>query len=183
MRAAFCGMAWAVLLSPTTAAVESGPPAGEAVPPLTATTISEVEGGPAEVKPDTDVVEARGKKPTVYVFLPEKHWTDLKLAGFLKSIDDAMRTAADTQTVLVFTTDNPRAAADYLERRAWVFDLPHTTMAVHDKSGELKEWKLSPEAAVTAVVAKDGKVVDSLAFARPADADATAVLRAMKAAK
>lgn len=178
MRIALLGFA---LVAVASQAASSGPAEGEAVPPLKATVIVNQKGSPAEVKPDTDIVKNRGKKPTVYVFLSEKQWTNIELAGFLKGINGGMRTSADGRAVLVFTTDNPRAAVDYLERRAWIFDLPHTTMAVHDKAGTLKKWNLSQRTAVTAVVAHDGKVTKTFAFAEPADADATAVLRSIKA--
>lgn len=160
----------ALALSP-----ESGPAAGTAVPPLPALRVQETLGDPE------DLAALRKDQPTLYAFVPKDKW-DRPTARFLRTLDAKLADVPDAQIVFVWVSpDRAADGAEYLRRVQESLKLQRTMWAaVQGEPGDVKNWELNPDATVTLVVARGGKVIKSLGYSQIDEAEATKVVKLFK---
>jgi hypothetical protein len=107
------------------AEVKSGPPAGGAVPELKVFVASGEQSGNEVHYPNR-----RADKPTVYILVSAEHW-DRPVARFIKSIDKGLPEAsAQAAAVVVWLTDKPDEAKDYLPKVQQSLQLQTTSLTV-----------------------------------------------------
>lgn len=161
--------------------VESGPKAGEAVAALKAFGVV----GPVENK-EADFAADRKDKPTVYLFVQAGEGGipvgGRPLARFMKTLDAEVGKVDGAAAVAVWLGEKAfDKHKEYLPRIAMSLKFEHTALAAFDgeKSGPAG-WGINPDAHVTAVVVRGGKVVKSFAFVSVNETDVKAVVGALK---
>jgi hypothetical protein len=160
--------------------VPSGPEKGKGVPALKVFAAT----GPHKGK-DIDYAAERGKKPTVYVFIPADKWSR-PVARFLKKLDEAVpKVDEDAAVVAVWLTDDPAKTKEYLPRAQQSLEFQATALTCFT-GAEPKGWGINADAHATAVVAGRGKVAAVFGYgsvnetAVPAVRDALAKARTGK---
>jgi hypothetical protein len=163
------------LTNPIRAAdLESGPAKGAAIPELK---VYDTTGPHAGT--EVDFAADRKAKPTVYLFVVAEKW-DRPVARFLRKLDGEVQKHADAHVVAIWLTDEPETTKAYLPRAQQSLQFKATTLTCYPVAKKTPEpWGINTEAGVTAVVARDGKVVKSLAFRTTTGDNAKAVMEAM----
>lgn len=156
--------------------IPSGPEAGSALKPLqVAVAVGEKLGE------TIDAVKDRDAKPTIYVFVRADQF-DRPMARVLKGIDDAFANgfdaAPDAALVAVWITETPEKSRDYLPLAQQSLKLQRTRWTVFEggKNGP-EGWSLNDSAGLTAVVARDGKVLKSTGYSSWNERDARSLLQ------
>jgi hypothetical protein len=165
MRSFVAAMAMAVMAAVASAEVTSGPQVGEKVG---AFTVTKVAGNP------DDGVEAgktlcyrckMGSRPVVMVFARS---ADEKLAKFLKELDEEIEEHQDkklTAFVNMIGADAEslkKAAADFVSKH----DIKRVAFVVPEDAKDGPEnFKIAPDADLTVICYKEGKVEANHAFA------------------
>jgi hypothetical protein len=169
---------WLVFGQAARADITSGPEAGAKVPALPVAAVA----GPVEGK-EIDYTRERGGKPTVYLFVSAANW-DRPMARYLRKLDGELGSLGqDSAAVAVWLSEKPDEAKDYLPRAQQSLQFQHTALTVFTGEGmEPKDWGINSLAHLTAVVAKDGKVVARFAYQSVNDTDVPKVVEALKKA-
>jgi hypothetical protein len=164
-----------ILALPATAAeFESGPAAGAAIPQLK---VFDTTG--AHAGREVDYAADRQAKPTIYVFITSEKW-DRPVARFLRKLDEEVGKRDGLHAVAVWLTDEPETTKEYLPRAQQSLQLKGTTFTCYPVAKKSPEhWNINFEAGATVVVAKNAKVVRSLAFRTATERDVKAVVEAM----
>jgi hypothetical protein len=166
MRACVAAMAMVVLTAAVASAeVTSGPQVGERVG---AFTVTKVTGNPEDGVDDGKKLCYRckmGQRPVVMVFARS---ADEKLAKFLKKLEEEIAEHADTKLsafVNMIGTDEAsmkQAAADFVAKH----DIKRVAFVIpEDAKNGPEDFKIAPDADVTVVCYKEGKVKANHAFA------------------
>lgn len=161
---------------PALAQVLSGPDPGARVEPLKVQALT----GPQEGK-ELDYAAERQGKPSLYVFLRE---FDRPIARYLKTLDQAVKEESDQAfTVVVWLTDRKDETRTYLPRvqQSLKFESTALTLYPGDVNGP-DGWNLSPNARVTTILAKEGKVVRTFGYRSLNDTDVPTVREALRKA-
>lgn len=153
--------------------VESGPKAGEKVAALTAFgVVGTVEGKEA------DFAAARKDAPTVYLFVKPDSWSR-PMARFAKTLDGKLGADEKAAVVAVWVGGDADKSKEYLPKAQASLKFDRTSLAVFaDKAGPAG-WGLNPDADLTVVVARGGKVVKVFAFGSVNETDVKAVVEAL----
>jgi hypothetical protein len=127
-----------------------------------------------------DLVADRAAKPTVYVFIQADKW-DRPMALFLKTLDRDMEGLTDARSLAVWLSEDVAKSKEYLPRAQQSLQFGRTDLTVFDgdKFGP-PGWSVGPDAHLTAVVVKDGKVVAKFGHVSVNETDVPAVLKALK---
>ncbi len=131
-----------------------------------------------DVGQKADLVQKRGSKPTVYMFLQKEHW-DRPTARLLRELDFQIRDKlTDGGIVAVWLSDEPvQALQEHLPRVQQSIRLSMTTYAVWPGNAfGPADWGLTRDDHVTIVSAKDGKVIRRHTFRSTNEGDAPKVL-------
>jgi len=131
-----------------------------------------------DVGQKVDLVQKRGSKPTVYMFLQKEHW-DRPTARLLRELDLQIRDKlTDGGIVAVWLSDEPvQALQDHLPRVQQSIRLSMTTYAAWPGNAfGPANWGLTRDDHVTIVSAKDGKVIRRHTFRSTNEGDAPKVL-------
>lgn len=167
-----------LLLGVARADVKSGPDVGAKAANFKAfATTGAYEGK------EVDFPAERKDLPTVYFFVAGDHF-DRPMARFLKTVDAEIGAGKDkAEAVVVWLSDDADAAKDRLPKVHQSLQFQATALAVFTgaKAGP-KEWKINDDAHVTAVVVHKGEVKAALAHKGTSEADAKAVVAALKKA-
>jgi hypothetical protein len=161
---------------------ESGPPVG-----------AKVEGFKVFVAtgdlPDrqADLVSERKGLPTVFVFVPQMHWSR-PVARLVKALDtrleQGIKGAEDATAVAVWLTDDAEGARRYLPRAQHSLLLAKTPLCVFEDSKQgPASWAISDAAAATVVVVRGGKVVKTFAGLSADDLSLAEIVSALETAK
>jgi hypothetical protein len=172
-------LALVLLPRPLCAQVESGPSAGSKVAALKLFTAT----GDAAGK-EIDYAAERSDKPTIYAFVRAATW-DRPTARFLRTLDQELdKRSSAARVIAVWLTDDFEQAKEYLPRVQESLKLTQTTFTVYpgDKNGP-PGWSINPDAHLTAVVARDAKVIASFGFLSVNETDVPAVLQKLEAKK
>jgi hypothetical protein len=161
--------------------IESGPKAGEKVPPLKAFgVVGTVEGKEA------DFAAERKDAPTVYVFVAAEPGGvpvgGRPAARFLKTLDAEVGKLDGAAVVAVWLGDKAfDTHKQYLPRISMSLKFANTSLAAFDgdRSGP-NGWGVNPDAHLTVVVANKGKVVKSFPFASVNETDVPPVVAELK---
>lgn len=153
--------------------VESGPKAGDKVPPLKVFGVV----GPVEGK-EVDYAAERKDAATVYLFVSADKFTR-PTARFLKELDGKL---GDAGGVAVWVGGDAEKNKEYMPRLNTSLKFEKTALAVSEATGGPLEWGINPDAHLTAVVAAGGKVVKSFAFQSVNETDVTKVTDELKKA-
>lgn len=174
-----CGVAFA---SVAVADVESGLKAGEKVPALKAFgVVGTVEGKEA------DYAAERKDAPTVYLFVSAQEG-GLPVGGrplgrFMKELDkEITKTDDKAKVVAVWLGEKAfEKHKEYLPKINTSLKFENTSLAAFDgeKSGP-NGWGINPDAHLTVIVVKGGKVVKSFAFVTVNDTDVPKVLKELE---
>ena len=172
-RALFCGLVAAI--GPQ---VASGPEVGASPRPFQVAAITGDHSGET-----VDATTDRGAKATVYVFVQADKW-DRPMARFLKTLDKELEAdpkLSDVRTVAVWLGDDATKSKDYLPRAQLSLQLAKTDLTVFDgdRFGPVG-WSISPEAHLTAVVVRDGKVAARFGHVSVNETDVPAVMKSLK---
>jgi hypothetical protein len=154
---------------------DSGPPVGSKVEPLTAfVTVGERAGEAA------DLASERGGKPTVYVFVQADRW-DRPMARFVRALDRSVAEGGEgldeAEVEAVWLTDDAPAAKEYQPRGQMSLNLARTRWTVFE-GGRLgpNGWAINPDAFLTVVSVRDGKVAGRSGFLSVGEEDVPGVL-------
>jgi hypothetical protein len=145
---------------PLLASTSSGPASGSKLPPLTVAAVTGDAAGE-----DVDFVARRGGKPTIYLFVQADKW-DRPVARFIKTLDQELAgSRPDVAIVAVWLTDDVEMSKEYLPRAQQSINLAQTSLCVYpgDKNGPAA-WSIDPRMHLTAVVADQDRVIDSLGY-------------------
>lgn len=146
------------LATPLLAEPESGPKVGEKVDKLEVFDTTGTHSGKK-----VDYTADRGEKPTVYVFIVKDRWSR-PIARFLRELDGKAQNVNDAYVVTVFLTDDDKATRDYLPKAQQSLNLNRTALCSYaDMNTGPGAWGINTNVAMTAVVAKKGKVVATFA--------------------
>jgi len=161
------------------AQTDSGPKAGDKVEPLKVHVATGDDAGK-----EKDVAAQQAKKTAVFVFVQAEKW-DRPMARFLRTLDEELgKNHADVAVAAVWLTDDVDKSKDYLPNAQKSLKLTQTTFAVHpgDKAGP-KGWGINPDAHLTAVVTRSGKVIASFGFVSINETDVPAVVKKLPGKK
>lgn len=163
-------------------AVESGPEPGAALPALKAQAV--VDTRAADVK---DIVAERGQHPTVYVFLNDSRF-DRPAAQYLRSVDELVQKLQRREPlsgmVIVWLSDDAENRAERVSRFQSALRLPAGQWVIDPNGNSGSDgWALNDQAAVTAVLAHNQKVVARFAYDSLNGTDAEALGKAIEALK
>ncbi len=140
------------------AAPDSGPAVGEKIDKLEVFDATGTHTGKS-----VDYSKDRGEKPTVYVFIVKDRWSR-PIARFLRKLDETAGKVDGAYVVAVFLTDDDKATREYLPRAQQSIQLSNTALCSYaDMNTGPGAWGINNQVAVTAVVAKGGKVIATLA--------------------
>lgn len=156
--------------------VTSGPSVGSKIPELK---VAAVTGEFADHA--VDYAAKREKKATVYVFVPAAKW-DRPPARLIKKLDQELKAVdSDAAVVAVWLTDDVTKSKEYLPKAQQSLQLQNTALTVFDGAATgPNDWTIVPEADMTVVVARDGKVTETFGFGSPNETVAKSVLEALK---
>jgi hypothetical protein len=164
-----------VIATSVHAQVSSGPQAGSDVAPLNVYAVTGNRGGG-----EADLAADREGKPTVYIFIQADKW-DRPVGRFVKTLDQELaKSHPEVESIAVWLSDDVEKSKEYLPRAQQSLQFEKTALAVHpgDINGP-EGWSINSDAFLTAVVAKDGKVVRSFAYRSVNETDVPDVLRAL----
>jgi hypothetical protein len=158
LPATFC-----LLLSTTVAAqVESGPEVGKATPALTVRAV--MNGQAAEA---ADITKERAEHLTVYVFLPASR-LDRPTARVVKGLDGALQKVQvqhpTAGLIVVWMADDADAGALRVSQIQGSLQLSAQWAVFAGQVNGPDGWALSDRAALTAVVARQGKIVSRFGY-------------------
>ncbi|WP_166829238.1 hypothetical protein [Thalassoroseus pseudoceratinae] len=173
----FALMTWLVLAvnSDVRADLESGPEKGakvEALPVFVAT---------GEFKGQTkNLVKHRDGKATLWFFVPADKW-NRPTARLLRALDDKFSDVEeDGEIIAVWMSDDLPKAKEYMPVADRALKLDHTTFTVYEKDPlGPADWAIHPDADVTVVATRGGKVVQSFGFVSANETLAKSVLKAL----
>lgn len=163
-------------LMPCFAGPDSGPPVGSKAEPLRAFVTVGDKAGEAP-----DLASDRGGKPTVYVFVQADRW-DRPMARFVRALDQAVAQGGEgldeAEMVAVWLTDDAPTAKEYQPRGQMSLNLTRTRWAVFE-GGRLgpSGWAINPEAFLTVVAVRDGKVAGRSGFISVGEEDVPGVMK------
>lgn len=156
--------------------VPSGPAVGHEVGELT------VYGVTGDVQnEEVDFVAHREGKTTLYCFIPQEGWAR-PVARLLKTLDGRIDDVGDDAAiVVVWLTEDPDAAKEYMPRLQQSLQLEHTSLSVctSDPLGPL-EWAVNLDAELTAIVTVDGEVKKTFGFVSANETVADDVIEAFE---
>lgn len=163
--------------------VESGPKAGEKVPPLKVFgVVGTVEGKEADFAAD------RKDAPTVYIFVAAEEGGipvgGRPAANFMKTLDTEVAKLEGVAIVAVWLGEKAfEKHKEYIPKINMSLKFEKTSLAAFDgeKSGP-KDWGVNSDAHLTVVVANKGKVVKSFPFVSVNATDVRAVVAEIKKA-
>jgi hypothetical protein len=154
----------------------SGPEPGKKIAPLKVFAAT----GPKEGK-ELDYAAERGERPTVYVLI--RDW-DRPVARFIKTLDGAVKEESDQAlAVAAWLTDDKDATKKYLPlaQQSLKLEVTPLVVALADKPGP-DDWDINPDARVTVVVAKKGKVAARFGYLSINDTDVRRVRASLREA-
>ena len=164
------------------AADESGPKAGEKVPELKVFgVVGTVEGK------EVDFAKERKDAPTIYIFVQAEEGGipvgGRPAARFMKVLDEKLGDASDKAAIVAVWLGEKAfdKHKEYLPKINTSLKFENTSLAAFDgeKSGP-NGWGINPDAHLTAIVVKDGKVVKSFAYTTVNGTDVPKVLEEVK---
>ncbi len=160
------------------AEIDSGPKPGEKVTPLKVHAII----GAVEDK-EVDYAKERKDKPTVYVFV-QSQWFDRPIGRYLMELDKKIGAIGkDAYIVAVWLTDDQQKTKDYLPRMNQSIKLANTALTCSlDGTTGPADWAINERAHLTAIVVKDGKVIERFSYQSPNDTAAAKVEEVVKKA-
>jgi hypothetical protein len=141
--------------------VDSGPDVGQKIAPLKVFDATGQNQGK-----EVDYPQLRADKPTVYLFIPADKF-DRPIGRFLRELDKHVTDLGrDTYIVAVWLTDDIDTSKRYLPRAQQSIKLQSTALTVYlgEKTGPPDGWIINPDAHVTAIIAKDAKVVAKFGY-------------------
>jgi hypothetical protein len=156
--------------------VESGPKVGEKVSTLDVfAVVGEVEDK------RLDVVKSRKERRTLYLFINDERWAR-PVARFIKKLDDAVSDSKDRATVVaVWISRDVDKTKNYLPVAQQSLKFERTSLFVAaEPVVSPPGWEINADAALTAVLVKDGKVSSVFAFDSVNDGDVRKVAAAWK---
>jgi hypothetical protein len=157
--------------------VDSGPARGTLLPELK---VHDVTG--AHAGADVDYANDRKTKPTVYLFVVADKW-NRPVARFLRRLDDEVQKHSDWQVVAVWLTDEPETTRAYLPKAQQSLKFKVTALTCYPVAKKTPEpWNVNLEAAVTAVVVHEGKVVKSIGYRSPAEGNVKDIVQELQKA-
>lgn len=169
----FC--CWAILLASVANVcaedVVSGPKVGDKAEDFTAIGVSGVLDGK-----EGSYLKERKDNPTIYVFVRADVFSR-PTAQFLKGLDTALKDSPQKAAVVaIWLTDKVDASKEYLPKANMSLNFVNTSLGVFgDKSGP-KNWGINPDAYVTSVAVKNGKVTSVNAYLSVNGTDARKVV-------
>ena len=177
----FAGVAVSFLMACSSAQGQtaSGPDAGSPVKPLEVDAVAGDQSGKK-----VDFVKLRQEQPTLYLFIQAEKWTR-PMARFIKTLDQELDKGVDNANgafcVAVWLTDDVSQSKEYLPRAQQSMQLTRTTLGVFDgaKAGPA-DWGINPDAHLTAVVARGGKVIKSFGYQSLNETNVPEVLAELK---
>ena len=155
--------------------VESGPEKDAKVEPLP------VYVGTGDFSGQTkNLVEHRAGKATLWFFVPADKWSR-PTARLLRTLDTKLTDIdKDAEIVAVWMSDDLPKAKEYLPVAERVLKLDHTTFSVYEKDPlGPADWGIHPDADLTIVATRDGKVVKSFGFVSANETLAKDVLKTL----
>ena len=128
---------------------------------------------------EVDSAADRKDKPAVYVFVVADKW-DRPVARFLRELDAEVQKHDDAQIVAVWLTEDVGATKKYLPLAQQSLQFKATALTCFPVAKKTPEfWGINLEAGVTAVVAKQSRVVGSLGFRTAVENDVKAVMEVL----
>jgi hypothetical protein len=174
-----CGVLMLVAVSQAGAQLSSGPDVASHITPLRVVVVTGDSAGE-----ELDVTQRRGSMPTIYIFIQADKW-DRPIARFLRTLDDELRKdRTDVSAIATWLTDDVEGAKDYLPKAQQSLQFSQTSLAVFpgDKNGP-PGWTIHPGAHLTAVIAKDSRVIASFGFRSLNETNVPEVMAKLPAAK
>ncbi|HVX60234.1 MAG TPA: hypothetical protein VHC19_06530 [Pirellulales bacterium] len=159
-------------------ALGAGPETGKQVPPLKVFDATGLHAGG-----DADYAAERKGRPTIYIFVQASRW-DRPTARFLRAVDETLgNEAPEAYIVAVWLTDDVEKTRRYLPIAQQSLQLSRTALTCYtaNKDGP-KDWQLDLAAAVSVVVAAQGKVAETLDYRSVNETLAPEVAAALKKA-
>jgi hypothetical protein len=170
------GVLSAVLVALGAAGPDSGPPVRSKAEPHPAfVTVGDRAGE------SVNLAGERGDKPTLYVFVQADRW-DRPMARFVRTLDQAVAQGGegldDAEMIAVWLTEDAPAAKEYQPRGQMSLNLARTRWTVFE-GGRLgpSGWAINPEAFLTVVAVRDGKVAGRSGFISVGEEDVPGVLK------
>jgi hypothetical protein len=156
--------------------VESGPKVGEKVSALDVfAVVGEVEDK------RLDVAKSRKDRRTVYLFVNGEKW-DRPIARFIKKLDEALGESKDRATIVaVWISRDVDKTKDYLPLAQQSLKFERTSLFVAaEPVVSPPGWEINADAALTAVLVKDGKVCAVFGYDSANETDVRKVAAAWK---
>lgn len=144
--------------------IDSGPKAGTEISPL------KVSAGTGDrAGQEVDFVAERASKPTAYVFIQHERF-DRPLARTLRTLEKAANEAGnETGLVTVFLTRDEAKTKEHLPKIQMSMNFTNNPLAYYPSATTSPDgWAVNPDAYLTVIVVKQGKVVQSFGY-RSAD--------------
>ncbi len=154
-----CAALW-LAVAASRADVVSGPKVGDKAEDFTAHGVVGIIDGK-----DGSYIKERKGDPTIYVFVSAENFKR-PTAQFLKGLDTALKDAPDKAAVVaVWLAEKPDMIKEYLPKAQMSLNFVNTSLGVFagEKSGP-KNWGINPDAHVTVVGVKNGKVTTVSAY-------------------
>ncbi len=159
--------------------VESGPEKDAQVEPLP------VFVGTGDFSGQTkNLVQHRGGKATLWFFVPADKWSR-PTARLLRTLDSKLTDIdKDGEIVAVWMSDDLPKAKEYMPVAERALKLDHTTFTVYEKDPQGPgDWAIHPDADVTIVATRGGKVLQSFGFVSANETLAKNVLKTLATKK
>ncbi len=159
-------------------ALGAGPETGKPVPPLKVFDATGLQAGS-----DADYAAERKRRPTIYIFVQASKW-DRPTARFLRALDETLgKEDPQAYIVAVWLTDDVEKTTRYLPIAQQSLQLSRTALTCYTagKDGP-KDWQIDLAAAVSVVVATEGKVAETLDYRSVNETLAPEVAAALKKA-
>jgi hypothetical protein len=156
--------------------VESGPKVGEKVSALDVfAVVGEVEDK------RLDIAKSRKERRTIYLFVNGEKW-DRPIARFIKKLDEALGDSKDRATIVaVWISRDVDKTKDYLPLAQQSLKLERTSLFVAaEPIVSPPGWEINADAALTAVLVKDGKVAAVFGYDSANQTDVRKVAAAWK---
>jgi hypothetical protein len=156
--------------------VESGPKVGEKVSALDVfAVVGEVEDK------RLDIAKSRKERRTIYLFVNGEKW-DRPIARFIKKLDEALGESKDRATIVaVWISRDVDKTKDYLPLAQQSLKFERTSLFVAaEPVVSPPGWEINADAALTAVLVKDGKVCAVFGYDSANETDVRKVAAAWK---
>lgn len=155
--------------------VESGPEKDAKVKPLPVFVATGDFSGQTK-----NLVQHRDGKTTLWFFVPADKW-NRPTARLLRTLDSQLTDIdKDGEIVAVWMSDDLPKAKEYMPVADRALNLDHTTFTVYEKDPQgPADWGVHPDADVTIVVTRGGKVVQSFGFVSANETLAKKVLKTL----